>query len=173
MVKRTLWLDRKFNFNFPVSDFPFIIERLRGTPDRAEALVKRLPAGILTKKPERGWSIQEQIGHLIKVEALHIGRLDDYDAGLESLRAADVKNVRTTNADFNAESIEWILTEFRKVREAFIDRLEAMDEARAARSAHHPRLDVPMRVCDMALFAAEHDDYHFAMITELERKFEG
>ncbi len=170
MVKRTKWLDRRFNFNFPVSDFPFIIERLRGTPDRAEAIVKRLPAEILTKKPEHGWSIQEQIGHLIKVEALHDARLDDYDDGLEVLRAADVKNVRTTNADFNAVDIEWILTELRKVREAFLARLEAMDEAQAARSAHHPRLDVPMRVCDMGLFAAEHDDYHFAMITELVRE---
>lgn len=170
MVKRIRWIDRKFNFDFPVSHFPFIIERLRGTPDRMDALVARLPKEILTKKPAHGWTIQEQIGHLIKVEALHDGRLDDYDAGVDTLRAADMSNVRTTNADFNAESIEWVLGELRRVRTEFLARLEPMDEAAAGRVAQHPRLDVPMRVCDMALFAAEHDEFHFAVLTELVRE---
>ena len=33
--------------------------------------------------------------------------------------------------------------------------------------AWHPRLDRPMRVIDLAIFAAEHDDHHLARITEL------
>ena len=170
MVTRTKWIDRRFNFDFPVSDFPFLIERLRGTPDRIEAIVSRLSKDILTKKPDHGWTVQEQIGHLIQVEALHDARLDDYDAGVETLRAADMKNVRTTQADFNAETVEWVLGELRRVRTAFLARLEPMDEAAVSRVAQHPRLDVPMRVCDMALFAAEHDDYHFAVITGLVRE---
>jgi hypothetical protein len=44
-----------------------------------------------------------------------------------------------------------------------------MDETAAARTAHHPRLDRPMRVMDLAVFVAEHDDHHLARITELRR----
>ncbi len=170
MVTRTKWIERKFNFDFPVGVLPCIIERLRGTPARMEELISRLPADLLTKKPEHGWSIQENVGHLIKVEELHLGRLDDYDAGVEVLRAADMKNTRTSDADYNSKTIESVWIGFREVRRDFVDRLEAMDDAAAARSAQHPRLDTPMRVVDMAYFAAEHDDFHLAAITELGRK---
>lgn len=173
MVTRTKWIERKFNFDFPVGIFPCLLERLRGTPARIEELVSRLPAAILTTKPQHGWSIQENVGHLIKVEELHVGRLDDYDAGLKVLRAADMKNTRTSDADYNSQSIESVLIGFRDARRDFVKRLEAMDDAAAARTAQHPRLNVPMRVVDMAFFAAEHDDFHLAAITELARKIRG
>ena len=81
MVPRTKWIDRRFNFSFPAGHFSSIIERLRGTPARLEEIIGRLPAELLTQKPDHGWSIQENVGHLIEVETLHVGRLDDYDAG--------------------------------------------------------------------------------------------
>jgi hypothetical protein len=37
--------------------------------------------------------------------------------------------------------------------------------------AHHPRLNVPMRLVDMIFFQAEHDDFHLARISELIRLF--
>lgn len=169
MVPSTRWIDRKFNFDFPVGHFPCIIERLRGTPARLEEIISKLPPELRTKKPEHGWSIQENVGHLIKVEELHVGRLDDYEAGAQVLRPADMQNVRTGEADFNAQRIESIFINFREVRKDFVERLEAMNEAEAARVAQHPRLDIPMRVCDMAFFAAEHDDFHVAAITHLAR----
>ena len=171
MVERTKWINRKFNFDLPVGWFPCLIERLRGTPARLEEIIKGLPPEILTKKPDHGWSIQENVGHLIKVEGLHHRRLDDYDAGAEVLVAADMKNVRTTKADYNAMDIKDVFAELRKVRGDLLARLEPMDEAAASRVAHHPRLDVPMRVCDMALFAAEHDDFHVAAVMELAKRF--
>jgi len=170
MVKMTKWIERHFNFDFPVGVFPCIVERLRGTPARMEELVSRLPADLLTVKPEHGWSIQENVGHLTKVEELHVGRLDDYDAGVKVLREADMKNVRTSEADYNSQTIESVLIGFRDVRREFVRRLDAMDDAAAARTAQHPRLDIPMRVVDMAFFAAEHDDFHLAVMTELARK---
>jgi len=173
MVTRTKWIERRFNFDFPVGVFPCILERLRGTPARMEELISRLPAGLLAKKPEQGWSIQENVGHLIKVEELHAGRLDDYDAGLKVLRAADMKNTRTSEADYNLQTIESVLIAFREARRDFVRRLDAMDDAAAARSAQHPRLDIPMRVVDMVYFAAEHDDFHLAAITELGRNLRG
>lgn len=170
MVPRTKWIDRKFNFNYPVGHFSSILERLRGTPARMEEIVNRLPDELLTQKPDHGWSIQENVGHLIEVETLHVGRLDDYDAGVEVLRPAEMKNIRTTEADYNSRTIGSIFIGFREVRGDFVKRLEAMNEAEAARVAQHPRLDVPMRVVDMAYFAAEHDDFHVAVITELARR---
>ncbi len=40
------------------------------------------------------------------------------------------------------------------------------------RSAHHPRLNRPMRILDLMVFAAEHDDHHLARISELLRAME-
>ncbi|UCE23778.1 MAG: DinB family protein [Candidatus Zixiibacteriota bacterium] len=170
MVQRTSWIQRKFNFDFPVGLLPCILERLRGTPVRLEAIINQLPPDILIKKPESGWSIQENVGHLTQVEGLFDGRLDDFDAGVEVLRPAEMKNIRTSEANYNAMEIKDVLAEFRSVRESFVSRFEKMDEAAAGRSAQHPRLEIPMRVVDNAFFAAEHDDYHLAVITELVRK---
>ena len=52
---------------------------------------------------------------------------------------------------------------------SFVAQLEAMDEETIALTAQHPRLQQPMRVIDMALFVAEHDDHHIASITEILR----
>ncbi|UCG62367.1 MAG: DinB family protein [Candidatus Zixiibacteriota bacterium] len=169
MVPKTRWIDRRFNFDFPVGHFSSILERLRGTPARIEELTRQLPPEILTRRPEHGWSIQENVGHLIKVEELHVGRLDDYAAGADVLGPADMKNVRTSEADFNAMPLDDIFKLLRKVRGEFVGRLEAMNEAEAGRMARHPRLNIPMRVVDMAYFAAEHDDFHCAVIRELAK----
>ncbi len=170
MVIITKWIDRKFDFNFPIGVFPWIVERLRGTPARIEELVKTIPLSGLTKKPDSKWSIQENIGHLIKVEELHNNRIDDFLAKKEILIPADMENRRTHDADYNSQNIESILKSFRVVRMNFVKRLEELDEDIIARSSHHPRLNTRMRLIDMAYFAAEHDDYHLAVITHLSRK---
>lgn len=170
MVKMTKWIEREFNFDYPVGLFPCIVERLRGTPARLDEIVKLLPPEILTVRVGDKWSIQENIGHLIEVEVLHTGRLDDYRAKAEILRGADMTNKSTHQADYNSMEIDSVLSSFRKVRTDFVEQLEEMDEAAASRSARHPRLDKPMRVCDMALFAAEHDDQHIAVIMWLAKK---
>ena len=40
MIKKTPWIERKFNFDFPVTHFPFIMERLRGAVMHSEDIVK-------------------------------------------------------------------------------------------------------------------------------------
>lgn len=81
-----------------------------------------------------------------------------------------MENRRTHDADYNSQNIESILKSFRVVRMNFVKRLEELDEDIIARSSHHPRLNTRMRLIDMAYFAAEHDDYHLAVITHLSRK---
>ncbi|HEY1403182.1 MAG TPA: DinB family protein, partial [Pyrinomonadaceae bacterium] len=100
-----------------------------------------------------------------------LGRLDDYAAGLDTLRPADRENRKTHEANHNSLSIEHILASFRAERGEFVRRLEGLDQELAARAALHPRLNLPMRVIDLAYFIAEHDDHHLAHISGSIRAF--
>jgi hypothetical protein len=171
-MPRIKWFDRKFDFNFPAELYPELIERLRGTPARVEDRLKGLPASILMQRDGDHWSIQENIGHLTDLEELFSGRLDDFEHRLPKLRAADLSNQKTHNAQHNREPIEKILADFRRARQAIVERLDNADPLYFSRISHHPRLDKPMRVVDSLYFQAEHDDYHLARISELIPYFE-
>ena len=93
------WFEKQFVFYYPIGALPALLERLRGTPIRLESLARRYPREILTRRLDDEWSIQEHVGHLYDLEELHDGRLDDYDAGLETLRAADLTNAKTYQAE--------------------------------------------------------------------------
>jgi hypothetical protein len=115
--------------------------------------------------------MQEHAGHLLDLEPLGMSRLDDYEAGRETLHAADVENRKTHEANHNANSIENVLETFRAERTAFVGRLDAYDETFIQKTAIHPRLKIEIRVLDLAFFIAEHDDHHLARISELRRLF--
>jgi uncharacterized damage-inducible protein DinB len=163
------WTDRHFVFNLPEELFPVVVERLRGTPARIEDKVRDLSPTLLTRRDGHAWSIQEHIGHLLDLDELHAGRLDDFLAGAEVLRAADMTNRRTHEADHNRRPLADLLASFRRERERFVARLDAWDEGLIGLTARHPRLNQPMRVIDMAFFTAEHDDHHLARMTGLAR----
>lgn len=169
MVESIRWFDRQFSFDLPVWMYPNIVERLRGTPARLEDRVISLPRNMLTRRDGDKWSIQEQAGHLLDLSWLDLARLDNYEAGLETLQAADVQNRKTHEANHNSNTIENILSSFRAERAEFVRRLDGYDEPLVVRSAVHPRLKIPMRLMDFAFFMAEHDDHHLARITELIR----
>ena len=167
MSQHLKWGDRKFSFTFPAEVFPEMIERLRGTPARLEDRVATITAEVLTRRDGERWSIQENAGHLLDIEELFRRRLDEYLAGATTLHAADMANKKTFAADHNHASIESILTNFRRERTQLVERFDDLPPATFAKVAHHPRLDVPMRLVDMLFFQAEHDDYHLARISEL------
>lgn len=167
MIRPMAWFERTFSFDFPLTMYPNIIERLRGTPARLEDRLGRLSREVLTRRDGDKWSAQEHAGHLLDLGLLDLARLDDYAAGSESLRPADLQNRRTYEANHNADSIENILGRFRTERAEFVRRLEGFEDGLVARIARHPRLNVQMRVVDFAFFVAEHDDHHLARITEL------
>jgi uncharacterized damage-inducible protein DinB len=169
MMPRSVWFERKFTLDLPLSMYPNVLERVRGTPARLEDRLLKLPREVLTRREGDDWSIQEQAGHLLDLGALDLGRLDDYAAALERLRPADLGNRKTHEANHNADSIEHILASFRAEREDFVRRLEGFDLEFVARTALHPRLQMPMRVIDLAYFIAEHDDHHLARISALLR----
>jgi uncharacterized damage-inducible protein DinB len=165
-----LWFNREFDFEIPVWMYPNVIERLRGTPARIEELVRPLTTDVLTMRDGKRWSIQEHAGHLWDVESLWDARLDDFEAGRDELKPADLENTRTYEADYNSRDITVIFEGFRAARQRLVGRLDQYDDTFVARSALHPRLKQPMRVLDSAFFAAEHDDHHLARISELIRK---
>jgi uncharacterized damage-inducible protein DinB len=171
MPNRVPWTSRTFNFDFPADLYPEVLERVRGTPARAEEAARAVPAETLTRRAGDTWSIQENLGHLADLEALFMGRLDEYDAGIETLRAADMSNRATNEARHNDRAIESVLSDLRRQREQVVARLEALEPGDFARVARHPRLDQPMRVVDLMYFVAEHDDYHLARVRELIRRF--
>ena len=170
-MPRWPWLEHTFNFDYPATKFPEILERLRGTPARVAALLEGLPPEVLVRRDGRGWSMQENVGHLADTHRLMFIRLDEFFAGAAVLTAADQKNRPTQASDHNARPAADVLAELRDVRARFVARLEACTEAGWSRTALHPRLNQPMRLVDHAYFCAEHDDYHLARISALIRTF--
>jgi uncharacterized damage-inducible protein DinB len=167
MPRKPPWIDRRFAFDLPVDMFPNVLERLRGTPARIEERLAPLTPDRLVAKPGDAWSIQEIVGHLTIVEGLWLARLDDFAAGLDELTPADMSNRATEEAGFNAQEPDAVLADFRAARAGFVARLAALSDDEIGRAARHPRLDQPMRVLDLMVFAAEHDDHHLAGITEI------
>jgi uncharacterized damage-inducible protein DinB len=164
---RERWFERSFDFTLPVTRFPSLVERLRGAPARLEERAGELPAGALVRLQEGRWSAQENIGHLADVEPLWLHRAQQIFSGELELVAADLVNRRTHEANHNARPLADILSEFRVRRGQLVRLLRTADASILERTAFHPRLRVPMRLVDLALFVADHDDHHLAAITEL------
>jgi hypothetical protein len=167
IMQRTLWVERKFHFDFPIGLFPVILERLRGTSARLMDMTSSLSEEDAERKPGGKWSIKEHIGHLGDLEILHEGRIDDFLARKEILRAADMTNTETNKAHHNQSSLQELIHRFSEKRKTFISRLEKLDDDTQEVKAIHPRLKVMMRPADMAYFTAEHDDHHLTSIREL------
>ena len=156
------WFDRKFALGLPQEAFPDILERVRGTPARLEERTRLLSRETLVHRIGGAWSIQENAGHLLDLEPLWSGRLDELLQG-----AADLENRKTHEADHNDRSMEELLREFRPTRMTIVERLEALSDDEVRIGALHPRLQQPMTAVDLFFFVAEHDDHHLACITRI------
>jgi uncharacterized damage-inducible protein DinB len=169
-MTRIRWFDRRFDFTFPAELHPELLERLRGTPLRLAERVTLFEPEAQRRRTE-GWSVQEHAGHIADLDRiLFRPRIGELERGEDSLLAADLTNATTEAAEHNARSMEAVLADVRSERGAMIAQLEKMDPALFSRSALHPRLGVPMRLVDLMLFIAEHDDHHLAAITALNRR---
>jgi len=168
-MKQAKWFSRNFNFTSNQNTFPSIIERLAGTPARLEEKFKSIPPEILSVRVDNTWTIKENAGHLIDLEPLWQGRLDDIIRGKGELRPTDLQNTKTSLANHDAVPTEEILNRFRQIRGQTVSLLETLTEKQVFMAALHPRLKTPMRTIDLFLFVAEHDDHHLARMTELAK----
>ena len=167
------WIDRSFSFDFPVERYPEMIERLRGAPARLDEYFNSAPAEILARQDNGRWSIQENAAHLFDLDALTMERIEQYVAGVPILQPADVTNKATIAANYNSVPAATISQSFRQRRLQLVKTLDGFEAEMFARSAVHPRLNLPMRLVDFVFFQAEHDDYHFTRMNELLKLFGG
>jgi len=166
------WVERKFEFEFPVSDYFGFLEYLKQTPGKVETMIESIPTEMLTKQDGESWSIQENVGHLLSADSLFLGRLDDYLANFEVLRSADVTGDRTNRANYNEKDIKDILEKYKIIRNEFMIRLEKLKLEDFEKIAQHPRLNKSMRLCDMLHFQMEHDKHHINRIEKLKIKWQ-
>lgn len=165
------WIERRFNFDVPESMYPNVVERVRGGPARAAAVLENVPLALLTRRLGNAWSMQENIGHLSDLESLWATRLDQLVEGKAVLEAWEETNRATWEADHNSRPLAEILSAFASARRRLVERLDSLDVSLVGRTALHPRLKQPMRTIDLVFFVAEHDDYHLAKVTALKREF--
>ena len=140
---------------------PNVWTRVAGTPARIRGLVG--PAKDVAPA-HGGWSIAEHVGHLGDLDKLALRRLDDFDAGVPVLHAADMTNRATYEAGHRAHTLKALTSHFEGLRNQVAQRTAAMSLDEWARAAIHPRLGITMRVIDLMEFMSEHDDHHLAEI---------
>jgi uncharacterized damage-inducible protein DinB len=167
MSKVPAWFERKFEFAFPVEQYPNLCVRLRGTPARLEEIVRGVQRDVLVRKPAEKWSAQEHAGHFLDLEPLWAARVDDFLRDGDTLTTADLRNLKTHEANHNTRDLSNITAGFRAARSRLLDRVGALPADAFARTMLHPRLKQAMRLVDHLYFVAEHDDHHLAVIWEL------
>lgn len=166
-MEKLNWFDRKFDFSTNQNILPTLIERLEGTPVRLAEKIRKIDPSRHKIKPNDKWSILEHAGHLSDLEPLWQGRLDDILNGAQEMRPADLTNRITDEANHNETSPRDLVDNFSDLRALTVSMLRQLKEEDVFKSSLHPRLKTPMRLIDMFLFVAEHDDHHLAAISSL------
>ena len=169
MISITPWIERSFQFDFPIGLFPVIFSRLEGTVFRLRHLTANADEDYCSTN-QNGWSVKQHIGHLIDLEDLWWKRLKDFEQNKPVLTAADMSNTKTAEANHNKKSLHEIMNDFTNERKKIIELIYSFDEAMLCKTSLHPRLNKAMRLIDSLYFVAEHDDHHLAVISKLLRR---
>ncbi len=159
------WFERNLRFGYAPDLLPFFLERLQGTPLRAEAKVKGLTDALLSTKVDGKWSIKEHLGHLAEVDGVANKRLDEMVQGAAVLSPAVFEP-----QDYNPWPIDQVLNLLRQQRERNLAKYAQLRPEDLVKASLHPRLKVPMTPVDLAWFDAEHDDHHLVKINQLITK---
>lgn len=166
-MEQLKWTERKFDFGFTKEYLPFLLERIKGTAPRIEEMISRFSEEELAKQVDKAWSVKEHIGHLVDLEELHQARVEQFKEGLKELRAADMSNKKTYEADHNKRKVADLLDDLRKTRSHFISSIEAIAENKLDHKALHPRLQKEITVTDLVYFVGEHDNHHLTIMASL------
>lgn len=166
-MEQLKWTERKFDFGFRREYLPFMLERIKATAPRLEEMVEGFSEEQLATQSSGQWSVKQHIGHLIDLEELHQARVEQFKEGLTELRAADMSNKKTYEADHNAKRVADLVKELRKVRKHFIQSIEAIPETQLDTKALHPRLKTEITITDLVYFVAEHDNHHLMIVSNL------
>lgn len=162
MIALIDWKRRHWSFDLAPGAYPAVVERLRGTPARADALIVGADETLLRTRVDEHWSVNEHLGHLDDLHDLDLRRLHEYLSGAAVLSAADPENRATSAAHHNDTPPREIAARFRRHREALVRELETVAASDITAAAMHPRLHHSLRLIDWAQFVADHDDHHLA-----------
>jgi hypothetical protein len=102
VIKEGAWFERTWTFEMPVTAFPAVLERLRGTHVRMAELIVGATDDQLRRHDADAWSAKRHLGHLDDLHALDERRLREYLAGAATLTAADLTNRLTWETDHDA-----------------------------------------------------------------------
>jgi len=160
------WTERIWKFGYTPMYVPILIERLQCTAPRIEELIKNKSEEELSKRIGEKWSVKEHIGHLTDIEVLHSGRIDDFKNGLAMLRAADMSNKKTYEANHNRHLSQLLLSKFKKSRKDLIEKIKKTAPTYFENKAVHPRLKQEVTLPDILFFIAEHDIQHLVRMSE-------
>src|SRR5689334_13475536 len=138
MIRQTEWTARTWAFDLPIGAFPAVLERVRGTPARAEALIAGVDEHALARQPADGsWSAKEHLGHLDDLHELDERRLEEFLSGAPQLSAADMTNRRTIDANHNATPTAELIARLASHRAELVARLEALTESQVSAMSVH------------------------------------
>lgn len=163
------WVQRTFQFPFPVEWHADVVERLRGGAARVAVKVHALGEELCRARPDSGWSVIENVGHLLELDVLTEQRIGEFMQGAPVLSAADMSNAATHQARYNEQPMRETLARFLFMRGSLVEALGRLAPADFARTSMHPRLKQPMRLIDLLAFISHHDDYHLTRMTHLMR----
>ena len=166
-MKERIWFDRKFDFSVTDNEFQKTFRRISATSRRLQLLIDGIPEDFYRVQIQQTWSIKQNIGHLWDLEPLWFGRIYDIMNDVKTMRAADLENRKTHEANHNEQSIENLIQNFTKNRKKLIDELKKLSDEDIIKTSNHPRLNQPMRMKDLLYFVAEHDDHHLDRIEEI------
>jgi hypothetical protein len=116
-MQQIKWFERTFNFDHSHLISPSILERLEGASLRLEHKLARFSEEMLQKRFGETWTIKENAGHLIDLEPLWQGRLQDILDGKEMLRPTDLANGATFLANHNDTPTKDLIGKFYDIRE--------------------------------------------------------
>lgn len=162
-MKKLNWLERSFTFGLPVGMLPFYTERMHGTAVRLSEKLDNTSDTTFSTRPENKWSIKENIGHLIQLEAVGLVRTQEILNGVPTMSSA----ILELDQDYNAQRVDVLVAHFKTARIKTLEHINHLREDELLRSSIHPRFKVPMTIVDLAFFHAEHDDHHLVRMNEI------
>lgn len=135
-------------------------------PAALKGVIEKIDSKLLLDRPQQKWSIQTNIGHLLTMESLWIGRLDDFFLERPTLRPWNGTNADTDDAQFDLQNITQILEDFASIRTAHIRMIKENIELLSARSCLHEGSGKQITFQEHLQWIVSHDQQHLHIINE-------
>ncbi len=142
------------------------LDQLLTFPISLKAVIGKIDTRLLLERPQQKWSIQTHAGHLLTMESLWIGRLDDYFLERPALRPWNGTNADTEAAQFDLQNISQILDDLESIRTAHVNMIKQNLEILSPRNCLHESSGKQMSFLEHLQWIVDHDHKHLNIINE-------